>query len=227
MGKTSSVSVATPSFAGGSVSLNGNKKATVSRDSNGINSNYDMDIYERQVYDYARKNLAQNLPNLNVFDNDTKNDIKAQVEAYKQKAMQSLNEMYQPMLKNLTNNVASRFGNTDNSAFLDGLNSLENYRAGALASIAQDTQAKQSELFKNELSNRYNYINLLNSLVNGANSNALSYLSSALSNSNAGNSYNSNLFNQQLTNAMNTAKANNDNMANLQAALAVVAMMMA
>ncbi len=227
MGKTSSVSVATPSFAGGSVSLNGNKKATVSRDSNGINSNYDMDIYERQVYDYARKNLAQNLPNLNVFDNDTKNDIKAQVEAYKQKAMQSLNEMYQPMLKNLTNNVASRFGNTDNSAFLDGLNSLENYRAGALASIAQDTQAKQSELFKNELSNRYNYINLLNSLVNGANSNALNYLSSALSNSNAGNSYNSNLFNQQLTNAMNTAKANNDNMANLQAALAVVAMMMA
>jgi len=227
MGKTSSVSVATPSFAGGSVSLNGNKKATVSRDSNGINSNYDMDIYERQVYDYARKNLAQNLPNLNVFDNDTKNDIKAQVEAYKQKAMQSLNEMYQPMLKNLTNNVASRFGNTDNSAFLEGLNSLENYRAGALASIAQDTQAKQSELFNNELSNRYNYINLLNSLVNGANSNALSYLSSALSNSNAGNSYNSNLFNQQLTNAMNTAKANNDNMANLQAALAVVAMMMA
>lgn len=227
MGKTSSVSVATPSFAGGSVSLNGNKKATVSRDCNGINSNYDMDIYEQQVYDYARKNLAQNLPNLNVFDNDTKKDIKAQVEAYKQKAMQSLNEMYQPMLKSLTNNVASRFGNTDNSAFLEGLNSLENYRAGALASIAQDTQAKQSELFNNELSNRYNYINLLNSLVNGANSNALSYLSSALSNSNAGNFYNSNLFNQQLTNAMNTAKANNDNMANLQAALAVVAMMMA
>ena len=227
MGKTSSVNVATPAFAGGSISVNGKNKATISKQGNMVNSNYNMDEFEQSIYDYAQKNLAQNLPNLNVFDNDTKKDIKAQVEGYKQKAKQSLNEMYQPMLKNLTNNVASRFGNTDNSAFLEGLNSLENYRAGALASIAQDTQAKQSELYKNELSNRYNYINLLNSLIGGANSNALNYLSSALSNSNAGNSYNSTLFNQNLTNAMNTAKTNNDNMANLQAAMAVIAMLMA
>lgn len=224
MGKTSSVTVPTPAFSGGSVSLNGQKKATVSRRGNDINSNFDMNDYEKAVYDYAQKNLAQNLPNLNVFDNNTKRDINAQVEAYKQKAMQSLNEMYQPMLKNLTNGVASRFGNVDNSAFLDGLSALEKYRSSALASIAQDVQSQQSTLFNNELSNRYNYLNLLNNLANGANSNALNYISSALSNSNAGNSYNANLFNQNLTNAMNASKSANNDMANLQTALALISM---
>ena len=183
-----------------------------------------MNDYEKAVYDYAQKNLAQSLPTLNVFDNNTKKDINAQVEAYKQKAMQSLNEMYQPMLKNLTNGVASRFGNVDNSTFLDGLSVLEKYRSGALASIAQDIQSQQSTLFNNELSNRYNYLNLLNNLANGANSNALNYISSALSNSNAGNSYNANLFNQNLTNAMNASKSANNDMANLQTALALIAM---
>lgn len=217
MGKTTSTNVAMPSFSGGSVSLNGKNKATVSKNGNSINSNYNMDTYEQAVYDYAQKSLAQNLPNLNVFDNSTKNDIKSQVEAYKQKAMKSLNDMYTPMLKNLTNDVASRFGNTDNSAFLEGLGNLENYRANALATIAQDTQAKQSELFNNELANRYNYINLLNTLINGTNSNALNYLSSALSNSNAGNSYNQNLMRY-----MNSSTNNNNNLANLQNALSLV-----
>ena len=189
MGKTSSVTVPTPAFSGGSVSLNGQKKATVSRRGNDINSNFDMNDYEKAVYDYAQKNLAQNLPNLNVFDNNTKKDINAQVEAYKQKAMQSLNEMYQPMLKNLTNGVASRFGNVDNSAFLDGLSALEKYRSSALASIAQDVQSQQSTLFNNELSNRYNYINLLNALQNQTNTNALSAISSVLNLGNSGKGY--------------------------------------
>lgn len=227
MGKTSSVQVATPAFSGGSVSLNGKNKATVERKGNTIDSNYNMNDFEQAIYDYAQKNLAENLPNLNVFDNNARKDINSQVEAYKNKAMQSLNEMYQPMLKNLTNNVASRFGNIDNSAFLEGLNSLEKYRSSALANIVQDVQSKQSDLYKNELSNRYNYVNLLNSLIGGTNSNALNYISSALSNSSVGNSYNSALFNQNLTNAMNASKANNDNMANLQTAMAVLAMLMA
>ena len=67
-------------------------------------------------------------------------------------------------------------------------------------------------------------MNLLNNLANGANSNALNYISSALSNSNAGNSYNANLFNQNLTNAMNATKSANNDMANLQTALALIAM---
>ena len=82
MGKTSSVTVPTPAFSGGSVSLNGQKKATVSRRGNDINSNFDMNDYEKAVYDYAQKNLAQNLPNLNVFDNKVVRNIAIPVKIF-------------------------------------------------------------------------------------------------------------------------------------------------
>ena len=108
MGKTSSVSVATPSFSNGSISVNGVNKANVTKNGNTVNSNYNMNDYEKAIYDYAQKNLAENLPNLNVFNSNTNRDINSQVEAYKNQALQALDSLYKPMIKNLTNDIASR-----------------------------------------------------------------------------------------------------------------------
>ena len=170
--------------------------------------------YVSAIYDYAQKNLAENLPNLNVFNSNTNRDINSQVEAYKNQALQALDSLYKPMIKNLTNDIASRFGNIDNSMFLDNLNAIENNRANAMSNLVQDIQTYKSDLYNNELANRYNYINLLNTLVNGSNNNILNYLSAALSTSNAGNSYNqaiSNLANR----ASNNSTTNLNNLANL------------
>ena len=208
MGKTSSVNVATPAFSNGSVSLNGVNKASVSKKGDTINSDYNMNDYEKAVYDFAQKTLAQNLPNLNVFDSNTKKDLNSQVEAYKNKALQTLNSLYQPMIRNLTNDIASRFGNIDNSMFLNNLNAIENNRANAMSDLVQDIQNYKSDLYNNELSSRYNYLNLLNTLINGSNDNILNYLSSALANSNAGNSYN-----QSVANMLNSANRNAGNSA--------------
>ncbi len=200
MGKTSSVNVATPAFSNGTVSINGTKKADISKKGNSVDSNYNMNDYEKTVYDYAQKSLAQNLPNLNVFNDNVKKGLDSQLEAYKNQALNTLNSLYQPMIKNLTNDIASRFGNVDNSMFLDNLNSIENNRAKAMSDLVQDIQMYRNDLYNNELANRYNYLNLLNTLVNGSNNNALNYLSSALSNSNAGNAYN-----QSVANLLNSA----------------------
>lgn len=214
MGKTSSVSVATPSFSNGSVSVNGVNKANVTKDGNTVNSNYNMNDYEKAIYDYAQKNIAENLANLNVFNSDTNKNINSQVEAYKNQALQTLDSLYKPMIKNLTNDIASRFGNLDNSMFLNNLNSIENNRANAMSDLVQDIQTYKSDLYNNELANRYNYLNLLNTLVNGSNNNVLNFLSSALSNSSAGNSYNQAM--ASLANrASNNSTMNLNNLANL------------
>lgn len=49
MGKTSSVNVATPAFAGGSISVNGKNKAAISKQGNMVNSNYNMDEFEQSM----------------------------------------------------------------------------------------------------------------------------------------------------------------------------------
>lgn len=196
MGKTSSISY--PAYSSGTVSVNGNNVATVSKDGNTINSNYNMSEAEKQIYDYAQNSMLQSLPNLNVFDKDTKSDLQRQVNAYKDSTMQTFNELYGSSLKNITNDVASRFGNLDNSMFLNNLSSLENSRNNALSQLAQDVQTYKADLYNQELSNRYNYLNLLNNLILGSRDNVLNYISSALSNANSGNSYNSNLYQNQL-----------------------------
>ncbi|MBR1908136.1 hypothetical protein IJ818_04285 [bacterium] len=220
MGKTSSANVAIPSFSNGSVSLNGENKSSVTKSGNTVNSNYNMNDYEKAVYNYAQKTLAETLPNLNTFNSSTLKDLNSQVEAYKNKALQTLDSLYKPMIKNMTNDVASRFGNIDNSMFLNNLNSIENNRANAMANLAQELQSYKSELYNNELNNRYNYINLLNTLLNGSNNNALNFISSALSNSNAGTSYNQNV--ASMLNSANNSTVGLSNLASLASLLKYV-----
>lgn len=64
--------------------------------------------------------------------------------------------------------------------FLDKLNNIENSRADAIAQLADNILAKRNDLINNELTNRYNYINLLNSLQNQYGNNALNTISAVL-----------------------------------------------
>ena len=72
---------------------------------------------------------------------------------------------------------------------MNNLNNIENSRSNAIAQLAENLILKQNDLYNNELSNRYNYINLLNTLQNQSNSNAMSAISMALGLSNSGKDY--------------------------------------
>lgn len=171
----------TTPYANGTYSLNGEKKATTRKIGSTVYGNYEMNEYEKALYDYAQKTLAEIVPNVNTFSGDTLNNIQEQLNAYQNQGMQSINNIYTPLLNNLKNDIASRFGNFDNSMFLNNLNNIENVRSNAIAQLAENLLAKRNEIVNSELANRYNFINLLNNLQNQGNSNALNTLSAALS----------------------------------------------
>ena len=194
MGKSSKY----PSYSSGTVTLNGNTVASTSKKGNTVNSTYNMPETEKNIYDYAQNSFLTSLPQINVFSNDTRKDINSQLEAYKNRGVQTINDIYDPIMDDLKNDVASRFGNLNNSIFMDNLNDIEENRAAAISNLAQDIEAQRSSLYNNELTQRYNYLNFLNDIQNQINNNALNYMGLSQSNSASGNSYNQNAYNANL-----------------------------
>lgn len=186
MGKSSKY----PSYSSGTINVNGSTKSTTYKNKNNVITDYNMSDDEKRAYDYAQKSFADSLSKVNVFDEDTKKNLQSQLDAYTLNGQKIINNMYEPMLDDLKNDIASRFGNFDNSVFMDNLNSIEANRAESLNNLAQDVLAKRDELIGNELAQRYTYLGFLQDVQNMMNSNILNYASSSRSNSSSGNSYN-------------------------------------
>lgn len=216
MGKSSKY----PSYSGGTVTINGQTKATSYKKGNDVITNYNMSDAERRIYDYAQNSFADSLSKINVFDDNTKKEMQDQLDAYTKNGQKIINNLYTPMLKDLKTDVASRFGNYDNSVFLDKLNTIESKRADSMNSLAQDIMAKGNELKQNELANRYTYLGFLQDVQNQIDSDIFNYLSIAQKNSSSGNDYNSSAY------RANTMTANNGNnwstYANLAASTALM-----
>lgn len=185
MGKTSSYP-----YASGSVSVNGQNVANTYKKGNTVYSNYNMSDAEKGIYDFAQNSFLQNLPNVNVFSPETQASMQNQLNAYTQKGLDTINSLYTPMIDNLKTDIASRFGNFDNSVFLDKLNTIESKRADSMSDLAQDILAQQSNLINDELSRRYTYLNFLGDIQNQINSNIMNYIGLAQKNSASGTSYN-------------------------------------
>ena len=188
MGKYSSY---TPSYSGGTVNVNGQTKVSSYKKGNNIITDYNMSDVEKRVYDYAQNSFADSLSKINVFDEDTKREMQNQLDAYTKNGQKIIDNLYTPMINDLKSDIASRFGNYDNSAFLDKLNSIESNRADSMNSLAQDILAKSDELKTNELAGRYTYLSFLHDIQNSVNSNILNYVN-ATRNTNSSNNNNGN-----------------------------------
>lgn len=185
MGKSSK-----PAYSSGVVTINGEEKASQYKNGNTVYTNYNMSDAEKNIYDYAQNSFLENLPKVNVFSEDTQKQMQNQLSAYTQKGIDTINDIYTPMLNDMKTDIASRFGNFDNSIFMNNLNSIESNRADAMNSLTQDILAKQNELINDELNKRYNYLDFLNGIQNQTTANILSYMQQAANNSHSGNSYN-------------------------------------
>ena len=113
---------------------------------------------------------------VNVFSDDTIKSLNDQVNAYLNQGLNIVNNTYTPMIREMQNDIARRFGNTNNSMFMDNLNDIEAKRADAMSDLAENVMAKRNELINNELSNRYDYLNFLNDYPNQVYSNMLQTL---------------------------------------------------
>lgn len=176
------------SFTNGTVRVNGQTKASTYKKGNTVYTDYNMSPYEKQAYDYAQKSFAENLPKLNVFSEDTQKQLQKQMNAYKNKGIETINNIYTPMLDNMKTDIASRFGNFDNSSFLNSLNDIESSRANAISDFAQDMTLKENDLINDELSRRYQYMSFLNGINNQALSNLSTYSALTSRNSSGENS---------------------------------------
>lgn len=183
-----------PAYSSSEVNF-GNSKATTGVKNGVLTADYNMSGDESGIYNYALSTIANLLPQLNTFDSNTQNSIQSQVNAYKDSAMAGINDIYNPLITKLENDITSRFGNLDNSLFTNNLNSIESERAKAISSFAQDILAKQSSLESDELTKRYALVEFLNGIANNTYDNALKAISAALGGSASQNNYNNDLYN--------------------------------
>lgn len=187
------VSTNYPDYSGSKVSI-GDSSATSGVFNGILTSDYNMSDNEKSIYDYALSTIANILPQINTFSPETLSSIQSSVNTYKNKGIEQINKAYNPMISNLQNDIASRFGNLDTSIFKDDLNAIESKRSDAVSSFAQDVLAKQSELESNELEKRYALIKFLNGLADNTFDNALSAINTAMGGSSSLNNYNSDLY---------------------------------
>ncbi len=186
-----------PEYTNGSISVNGRQVASAVKDkkNNIVSSNYNMSDTEQKTYNAIQQGLYNSLGNLFSISDNQRNEWSNQLNALRNQGISEINNTYTPMETNLKNDIASRFGNFDNSIFLDNLNSITDKKSKAIADLSDNLLSKQNELYSDELKNRINTITLLNNLNSVMNANILNYTNAAASNSNAGNNYNSNWYN--------------------------------
>jgi hypothetical protein len=191
MGKKSSY----PAYSTGNVVVNGNTVASTTKDSSGVTGSYNMSDTEKSIYDSVQSNLSSSLANLFDISDETQQSWNNELEAYKKAGIQEIEDIYTPMETSLKNDIASRFGNFDNSIFMDNLSTITDNKAKAVADLSDNIVLKQEELYNTELTNRMNYVTLLSNLNSIMNNNILNYLSASQSNSNSGNNYNYQAYN--------------------------------
>lgn len=206
-----------PSYNSSSLKI-GDSTATSGITNGTVNSSYNMSDSESAIYNYALNTLATILPQVNTFDTDTQSSLQSEVDAYKASGINDINEIYNPMIKSLENDVSSRFGNLDNSIFKDDLGDIETKRSNAVSSFAQNVLSKQSELESDELTKRYALVNLLSGLADNGYENALKAISTALGSSTSANNYNSDAYNA-LSGIASTNSKSNSNTSTLLATL--------
>ena len=176
-------------YYNGSVYVNGENKSSSYNNDGNIVTNYNMSDVEKKLFDYSQESFLEALPEVNIFDDDVKKQFGEQLSAYAQKGLDFVDSTYSPMIADTMNDVARRFGNLDNSAFLNDLQDIESNRADAMSDLAQDVLIRQDELVNDELSRRYQYLAFLSDIYNGVTSSVFDYIDAASTNSNSGNSY--------------------------------------
>ncbi len=186
MGKSSKY----PSYSGGKVNINGTNVSKTSRSGNSVNSDYTMNSNEKKIYNSVQNNMANVLQDLFTISAPERTEWQNQLSAMKNVGIQKINDIFNPLQISLKNDVASRFGNLDNSVFLDRLSSITDSKSKAVADLSNNLALAQNDLYNQEIQNRLNLLALLDGLNNSINNNILSYLGLANQNSNSGNQYN-------------------------------------
>ena len=131
-----------PSYSAGTVTINGNTVATSKKKKNNVTSSYNMGDTEKSIYDGIQDNLETSLKNLYTISDEKQQQWNDELDAYKKAGIEEINSIYNPMVNNLRDNIASRFGNLDNSIFMDNLNTITDKQAKAVSDLSDNLLSK-------------------------------------------------------------------------------------
>ena len=187
-----------PAYTGGEVKLNGKTKASSYKSGDTIVSNYKMSEKEKSIYDSVLNNMDSSIANLFKISDPQRQAWNEQLDLMKQEGINNIDSIYTPMQNNLKNDIASRFGNLDNSTFLNNLKKITDNKAKAVSNLSNNLTMAQSDLYTNELQNRMNILNFLSGLNTSFNNNMLSYMGLANQNSATGNQYSQMAYNSNI-----------------------------
>lgn len=201
-----------PGFSNSSVIQDGRTTSKTYKDkkTGQIITEYFSDPNELAFQNQLSDMLHNYLPNVNTFTPEYYAQKSSALKAQQDLGTQQINDVYNPMLTNLKNDVASRFGTLNSSSFLDELNNIEKQRGYAVSDLSNNLLANSNNMDAQQLAKNYDFINLLQ----GNQANNLSEIFSNLNLSNAlsgmSNSFNlSNYLNQvDYNNALNASRSN-------------------
>lgn len=145
-----------------------------------------MEDIQQQMTDF--------LPTLNSVDPDLLKQIEAQASSMTQSASDQLNTAYNDTMKQLSDNAAARFGSTENSYYDKERDAINKTLAEQQGQLAQDIEAKKSDMKQQELANRQAYYNNLNVMYDSLNSGSNDYIN------NNNNKYNQTMQANQMSN---------------------------
>ena len=119
-------------------------------------------------------------------------------QAFVQDAQQKFQDTYDPALRSLREDIASRFGTLNSSQFIGGLNDLEKNRTNALADIVTKGKMIKSDLVNQEESRKLNEMQALGGVLSDTQSSLLNTTKAAMDASEALNDFMNGQWIQQL-----------------------------
>lgn len=119
-------------------------------------------------------------------------------KAFSDSAQEQFQEAYEPALRSLREDIASRFGTLNTSQFINGLDSLEKNRADALSDISMKAQIMKSDLVNDEEARKISEIQALGGVISDSQSSMLNTTKASLTAAEALNDFISGQWMQQL-----------------------------
>ncbi|MFH0702147.1 MAG: hypothetical protein V2B14_01230 [bacterium] len=126
--------------------------------------------------------LGYTAPELAAQFNDAEN-------AFVNDAEKKFSEQYDPALRSLRENIASRFGTLNSSQFLNGLNDLEKNRSSAFVDIINRGKMIKNDLVSQDEARKLNELQSLTGVLSKDQASLLNNLQVPLSSSNAMNDF--------------------------------------
>ncbi len=198
---------AAPEFQPSVIKYGDDVVGRTSKENGQITTQYLPSAAEQERKKFTNERINQILPQLGKNPQELTDAWNQQQDAYVDSAVSQFDRSYNPALRNMREDITSRFGTTNNSMFLDRLGEMEsNVRVPFMEETARKGTLYRTDLENQHQAKQMNELQALGYNLNSDQQRFLSGLNAPLSSSAQANQFNQNNHLAQL-NQYNTDRA--------------------